>query len=159
MVCGLDPGPAVVISDLGWVIAPLRLSFPLGKTGELGSSVILFCPLPSVSCLSLSHPSALPTTYLTRPSAAGWVDTSQLTQTQDHSSGLPVLPTFVGFWQQQGRVLDLPSLGQSAFPRPGVIACKWFYRCRRALRCVPRSLEPTGSGGPFQLHSSMHQVV
>ena len=80
----------------------------------------------------------------------GW--TSQLTQTQDHSSGLPVLPTLAGFLAAAGKSpLDLPSLGQSAFSQTESLLANGLPLPQALLRCVPRSLEPTGSGGPFQL--------
>lgn len=146
---GLDLRPAVstLISDLA---PPSASVSPWVRRVSWVLRYPILYPLHPASFL-LSHPSALPTTYLTRPSAAGWVDIPAHTD-----PGSQLWPTCSGSGREEspGSAVTWP---ECIFPKQSHYL-QLVYCCRR--RCFGVLLghwSPPGLEAPSSSHSSMHQ--
>lgn len=140
---GLDLRPAVstLISDLRQVIAPPSASVsPWVRRVSWALRYPVLPPPPAAiqrAVLPLNHPSALPTTYLTRPSAAGWVDIPA--HTDPGSQLWPVCSSNLSWVsgssreESPGSAVTWP---ECIFP-DGVTTCKWFTAAAGAASVCP----------------------
>lgn len=135
MWSGLDLRPAVstLISDLGRVIAPPSASVsPWVRRVSWALRYPILSPAIQRAVFPLSHPSALPTTYLTRPSAAGWVDIPGSQLWPACSSNF----SWVSGSSREESPGSAVTWPECIFP-DGVIACKWFTAAAGAASVCP----------------------